>query len=236
MKLLQLNCSNCGRQFTRSDREHKQRIGRGAKNVFCSLRCNGIALTHPLTAKTVQLLCSRCSVEFAKPLKDYTRRIKAGATRFFCGSQCIGLAKNGNIPRISRYYAPEDRMFNQMIRRTTKRNFPNNLDIPYLKELWAEQNGRCALSNIPMQLGSNGNITTQASIDRIDSSIGYIKGNVQFVVCALNYAKSIGSNANALNLIDLICEHAPTYHNTHTPSTSNIPRMVKQELTITTRT
>lgn len=44
------------------------------------------------------------------------------------------------------------------------------------------------------------------SVDRIDSTLGYVSGNIQFVSCALNLAKSTMSNDDALELIRLIRE------------------------------
>ncbi len=86
---------------------------------------------------------------------------------------------------------------------------PHNLSIQYLMSIWDAQQGRCALSNIPLTLEVNTrNINTQASLDRIDSSIGYVQGNVQFVSCALNYAKSNKSDDSIRDLIALIKEHA----------------------------
>jgi hypothetical protein len=67
-----------------------------------------------------------------------------------------------------------------------------DLDLKYLKGLWEEQNGQCAFTGLPLRLRNekqkNDNIFT-ASLDRIDSSVGYVKGNVQYVSVALNLAK-----------------------------------------------
>lgn len=43
-----------------------------------------------------------------------------------------------------------------------------------------------------------------ASLDRIDSTKGYVKGNVQFVCRAINLAKSTFSDADMKNFIDNI--------------------------------
>jgi hypothetical protein len=57
--------------------------------------------------------------------------------------------------------------------------------------LWDRQRGCCALSGwqLTAKLGS-GNIPTNCSIDRIDSSKGYEDGNIQLVCRAVNVAKS----------------------------------------------
>lgn len=61
----------------------------------------------------------------------------------------------------------------------------------YLHELWDKQKGRCAMSNIQMTYISNcGRIPTNVSVDRIDSSKGYTKDNVQLVCMAINQMKS----------------------------------------------
>ena len=65
------------------------------------------------------------------------------------------------------------------------------ISIDELEKIWNNQNGKCALTgwDMTMILGK-GNIETNASIDRIDSNLGYIKNNVQFVCRAVNVFKS----------------------------------------------
>lgn len=61
----------------------------------------------------------------------------------------------------------------------------------YLKELWIRQEGRCSISNINMTfIMNNGRVSTNVSLDRKDSSKGYIKGNVQLVCMAVNQMKN----------------------------------------------
>ena len=57
-----------------------------------------------------------------------------------------------------------------------------------LEELLIASNGVCAISGFPLTLERNNLLL--ASVDRIDSSKGYIKGNVQFVAKCVNIAKS----------------------------------------------
>jgi hypothetical protein len=61
----------------------------------------------------------------------------------------------------------------------------------FLMELWKEQNGRCAITGIEMtHLAGEGRTQTNVSIDRIDSSIGYVEGNIQLVCKIVNVMKS----------------------------------------------
>ena len=54
--------------------------------------------------------------------------------------------------------------------------------------LYTAQEGRCALSGIPIGWSEVGSIHT-ASIDRIDSSMGYTKDNVQLLHKDVNFMK-----------------------------------------------
>lgn len=45
---------------------------------------------------------------------------------------------------------------------------------------------------------------TGASLDRIDSSKGYVKGNVQFVCLSMNYAKNGFSDQQIKDFVDSI--------------------------------
>ena len=77
----------------------------------------------------------------------------------------------------------------------------DNINIDYLISLWDKQNGKCALTGwgMTMVLGE-GVIQTNCSIDRIDSSIGYVEGNIQLVCRIVNISKSNTSVDNFINL------------------------------------
>ena len=46
-----------------------------------------------------------------------------------------------------------------------------------------------------------------ASLDRIDSSKGYVIGNVQFISTALNYMKNNMSHNDTIKLCNIIAKH-----------------------------
>jgi hypothetical protein len=56
----------------------------------------------------------------------------------------------------------------------------------YLAELLINQDFKCALSGQPIDAME---VTNNASLDRIDSSIGYVEGNVQWVTSKVNMMK-----------------------------------------------
>lgn len=62
-----------------------------------------------------------------------------------------------------------------------------------LLSLWDKQKGRCAVTGKPM-IHKTGSLYT-VSVDRIDSSSGYVEGNVQLVCKAINLAKSRHTDA-----------------------------------------
>jgi len=61
-----------------------------------------------------------------------------------------------------------------------------NLSFEYLADLLVEQDFKCALSGLDIQAMD---INNNASLDRIDSSLGYVKGNVQWVTSKINMMK-----------------------------------------------
>lgn len=86
------------------------------------------------------------------------------------------------------------------------RTLPVEVGIDYLDSLWAAQNGRCAYTNIELIIGGNGEETT-ASLDRIDSSVGYIEGNVQFVHKDINRMKWTLSDGQFRKMCRLVTEN-----------------------------
>jgi hypothetical protein len=78
-----------------------------------------------------------------------------------------------------------------------------DIDKDYLESIWT---GKCAISGIDILHKSKDKKTDMfsASLDRIDSSKGYIKGNVQFVALGVNYAKNGFTNEETLEFIKAI--------------------------------
>lgn len=76
-------------------------------------------------------------------------------------------------------------------RRSKEKNIYNDLTVDYLLYLWERQKGRCALTGIPMTYKFyEGRVNTNVSVDRIDSTKGYSKDNVQLVCMAANQMKN----------------------------------------------
>lgn len=84
-----------------------------------------------------------------------------------------------------------------------KRRIDFSITADDIIELWGKQNGLCNLSNMPMTL-THGTMTlqnpTKVSIDRIDSTTGYHKDNIQLVTWQINCAKSVWTNEQLIEL------------------------------------
>lgn len=166
----------------------------------------------------IQVVCHECGKKVHKTISEYNRRSKKAKKEekeptFFCNLSCTRTYLNKQITPeqssersrkavLSRNFPISFRYY---IRKAKSRHKPHwdisNLTHEYLEELWASQKGLCALSGIPLSVWKEkGNSTfSQASLDRIDSSIGYVIGNVQFIVAALNLAKQ-GNNDEEFKL------------------------------------
>lgn len=72
-----------------------------------------------------------------------------------------------------------------------ERGFPISIDLAYMWDLFLKQDGKCALTGVEIRFGDRvrdrENFT--ASLDRIDSKIGYIEGNLQWVHKIVNIMK-----------------------------------------------
>ena len=75
-----------------------------------------------------------------------------------------------------------------------------DLDDQYILNLWESQDGKCAMTNLPMSIKRHD--LAMVSIDRIDSTKGHIKGNVQLVCQWVNFAKKHYNNDKLLKLLD----------------------------------
>lgn len=74
----------------------------------------------------------------------------------------------------------------------------------YLWDLFLKQNQKCSLTGLNIGFEKMGNT---ASLDRIDSSKGYVEGNVQWVHKDINNIKQDFSLKDLLNYCELIIKH-----------------------------
>jgi len=89
-------------------------------------------------------------------------------------------------------------LLNHSAQRTKERKY--NLDLLYLMEMYKSQKGRCAISDVEMTyIAGKGRVYTNISIDRIDSKIGYEKGNIQLVCFIVNVMKHDGTLENLIH-------------------------------------
>jgi hypothetical protein len=70
---------------------------------------------------------------------------------------------------------------------------PVDISIEYAWNLFIYQDKTCKLSGLPISIG-NKPCSNTASIDRIDSSLGYIEGNIQWIHKHVNFMKRTYSN------------------------------------------
>jgi hypothetical protein len=113
------------------------------------------------------------------------------------------LLKKFNIPRNSKEGKPNKNTvkFGEIHQsylyllknRANRKKIDFDLDGDYLWKLFLQQNKKCALSGLvlvfPKAWGIKSKTQITASLDRINSSIGYIRGNVQWVHKTINTMK-----------------------------------------------
>ena len=112
---------------------------------------------------------------------------------------CAFLVQQKSKERTGVYGFLKDRLRNAKAsakRKSTRRpGIEFNIDFNYIKELYEAQNGLCSVSGIEMTIVSYATHDFRIknphniSFDRIDSSKGYVPGNVQLVCCIYNYMK-----------------------------------------------
>lgn len=166
--------------------------------------------------KSIELICFNCKKSFIKGLKEYNRIIKAGRIRFFCSKPCSTTTQNrekppkGNPASLLPYNKDDEYSKFRLyllhgIYRSKSKNEMCDLDLQYLKELWDKQNGICPFTAWKLILPKNTSKTWEnrnpanASLDRINNSKGYIKGNVRFISYMANIARN---NFSDQQLID----------------------------------
>lgn len=167
----------------------------------------------------IDLTCHQCHETFSKDRRERDRQIRNGREYFFCSRACNVSHSNIVSPHNSDHLRPyNDRRkkeaeklspFRYYIRKARNRNAnSNNITVEYLQELWIAQEGKCVYSGISLRLNTTRpgrqDLRYLASLDRIDSSLPYEPGNVQFISASLNLAKSTMTDEMMREFIEII--------------------------------
>ena len=169
--------------------------------------------------KTIELNCEVCGVPFVRCLSEYKRNTRLGRKQV-CNRSCQGKQVAGNlgkfkgIGRIENLRAnnlhDEFTGFRYYKRKATIRHPTSNVELVDIKAQWELQRGKCIYTGIPLVLkdDKHGNKNAKpyqiASLDRIDSSKPYDKGNIQFVSASVNFMKNDMTDADTKELVALI--------------------------------
>lgn len=182
--------------------------------------------------KTITFICDWCGQEGIKAESEYNRNLKKGRKNYCC-RECAGKGAGRTrtgIPRESSTsetniehlksicgnkrdeYTP----FRYTLRNAKKRFKDFDLDLEFLKELWESQKGTCPYTGLPLTLPEKANldtvpITRRASLDRINSEKGYVKGNVQFVSTPINYLKTTMTDLQTKQFLKEISSYTSTF-------------------------
>lgn len=134
------------------------------------------------------ITCARCQKELP-PDQFHKRSVTGDVKRKFCRS-CNRASDRKT--RSSAYESYLATLVSKSRYQAVQRGIPDfSITSAQLKELWQKQEGRCAISGVILthHLDGSGHKEFNASIDRIDSQLGYVPGNVQLVAYRVNNLK-----------------------------------------------
>ncbi|MFN7656509.1 MAG: hypothetical protein ACK5OW_01840, partial [bacterium] len=143
--------------------------------------------------KKIELICDNkdCSKSYHKDLSEYKRNLKKGRGNF-CSLSCVGKTNfdhlKGYGKKNKHKLIPDNRKdkytgLREHLNRIKKRNKYYNITLDDLLEQWEKQNGICPYTKLKLVHPQTNKIKYKnikqffiASLDRIDSNMGYIKG------------------------------------------------------------
>ena len=177
--------------------------------------------------KVTEFKCENCGCDAVKPSSEYNRNINSGKKNFCCQS-CATIYNNKHrdyelsekhlehLKNIRPNKRDEFTPFRYTMKCVKQRTKIYDIDLQYLKDLWESQHGVCPYTNLQLVLPEEDytkdqDITTRASLDRIDSNKGYVRGNVQFISTPINYMKNTMSDQQTKSFLKRISSFTSTF-------------------------
>ena len=133
------------------------------------------------------VLCD-CGKEFRKGATELLRKPRRPNQ---APQSCGCYQKRNRSPKYKGVGDLSSTKFRGIMARAKHRGTPFKITIKQAWDLFVKQDRRCALSGVPLVLHPSSVVegASTASLDRIDSSKGYVRGNIQWVHVQLNFMK-----------------------------------------------
>jgi hypothetical protein len=127
-----------------------------------------------------------CRPASMKNIGRYKNYKSCGCDRAYCEKQT-----GANSVLFKGYKELHGCYLSDIKRRSKKLGFDFDIDLIFLWELYLRQNRKCALSGVSINFAKRSRNKKEgtASLDRIDSTKGYVKDNVQWVHKSVNLMK-----------------------------------------------
>ena len=122
--------------------------------------------------------------------------------------ECNNTRKKDENPTWKGFENISGKYYGRIKRGAKKRNIVFDVEIEYFNKLLVEQNFKCKLSGLEISFSHSkkDNYKATASIDRIDSNKGYIKGNLQWINKNINLMKNHFNQDYFLEICERITE------------------------------
>ena len=144
---------------------------------------------------TGEKTCSLC--QLPKPKTEFSLSRQAAG----------GLASRCKECYKKTYYCSLDSQITHRLRlareRSEERKFPFDIDASYVKSIWESQGGVCAITGVTITPEATGTADQHGpyslSIDRLDNSKGYVRGNIRLTCHAANMMRNVWSDQEVLD-------------------------------------
>lgn len=143
-----------------------------------------------------------CKCECGNERIVRSRELLAGETKSCgCKNQFTSSANFKGVGRVSQTF------FSKMVWGAKKRNLEVGVTKQFLWELFEKQKGTCYFSGLIIELNPrDSGVETTASIDRLDSTKGYVEDNVVWVHKNINVMKNVYEISYFTYLCNLVAE------------------------------
>lgn len=128
-----------------------------------------------------------CKCTCGKMIEKNSENLASGNSKS-CG--CLSHRRGKTNPHFTGHEEITGEFWNNIQNNAKSRDIPFNITIKYAWDVFIEQNKCCNLTDIKLYFQNNYKSSLgNASLDRIDSKLGYIEGNIQWIHKDLNMMK-----------------------------------------------